>query len=90
MSKIKWLFESIIRYYSYFKSFTGLGFYVLYLLGSNCKDNSIIQNVSLVTLLPDVDAVPNAQNRGLKKQKLDSNPSYLDTALHICNYTIKL
>ena len=90
MSKIKWLFESIIRYYSYFKSFTGLGFYVLYLLDSNCKDNSIIQNVSLVTLLPDVDAVPNAQNRALKKQKLDSNPSYLDAALHICNYTIKL
>ena len=68
MSKIKWLFESIIRYYSYFKSFTGLGFYVLYLLDSNCKDNSIIQNVSLVALLPDVDAVPNAQNRALKKQ----------------------
>ena len=47
-SKIKSLFESILRYYSYFKSFTGLGIYILYPLDSNCKDNSITQNVWLL------------------------------------------
>ena len=37
-SKIKWLqFALIVRYYSYFKSFTMLSFYMLCLLDSNCK-----------------------------------------------------
>ena len=44
-SKIKWLFESILRYYSYFKSFRVLDFFVLHPLESNCKGNSFTQNV---------------------------------------------
>ena len=53
----------------YFKSFTGLGFYVLH-PWTLTADNSITQNV----WFPDV--LSNAQNRALKKRKLDSNPRY--------------
>ena len=35
----------------------------------------------MVALLPDV--VPNAQNRALKKQKLDTNPRYSTVMIHL-------
>ena len=61
--KIKRLLESILRYYNYFKSFTGLQLQI-----------QLNHATCLVALPPDV--VPNVQNRALKKPKLDSNPRY--------------
>ena len=62
-SKIKRLFESILRCYSYFKSFTELDFYALHPLDANCKDNS-----NDVVLTPKI--------KHWKKQKLDLNLRY--------------
>ena len=45
-SKIKWLFESILKYYRHFKSFKGLRFYMLPWTPT-AKGNSISQNVWL-------------------------------------------
>ena len=71
-SKIKWLFESILRCYSYFKSFTELDFYALHPLDANCKDNS-----NDVVLTPKI--------KHWKKQKLDLNLRY-DPAQNNANW----
>ena len=73
ISKIKWLFDSILRYYSHFESFIGLGFWVLH--PGLQLPRQLNYTKCLFALLPNV--IPNAQNRALKKKrKLDSNPRY--------------
>ena len=82
ISKIKWLFDSILRYYSHFESFIGLGFWVLH--PGLQLPRQLNYTKCLFALLPNV--IPNAQNRALKK-KTGSWIQILDTALiyiHIC------
>ena len=69
ISKIKWLFASNLIL-SILKALQGLGSTHL-TPGLQLQNNSITQNV-----WSQSDVVSNAQNRALKKLKMDSNPRY--------------